>query len=161
MARDLPRFPYKSILIVCSVNTARSPMVEGFLNDLFIKNNLKVNVRSGGIASNARDGMLISLDARLVMREEGIILPEDSLSLDLKKSPETINEADLILTLTTEHRELVKDYVFNKDTVIMTLKEFAGECGDIKDPSMQGVEGFREVRDEIKECLLKGLNKFR
>jgi protein-tyrosine-phosphatase len=136
-------------------------MVEGFLNDIFIKNNLKVNVRSGGIASNARNGMLISLDARLVMQEEGIILPKDSLSLDLKKNPKAINEADLILTLTSEHKGLIADYVSNKDTVIMTLKEFAGECGDIEDPSMKGVKGFREVRDEIKECLLKALNKFR
>ena len=81
------KFPYKSILVVCSVNTARSPMVEGFLKDFFLKNNLNVNVKSGGISSHARDGMLISMDASLAMKEIGIILPPTFLptfAFDLK-----------------------------------------------------------------------------
>ncbi len=62
------KFPYKSILIVCSVNTARSPMVEGFLKDFFLKNDLNIMVKSGGISSHARDGMLISMDAKLAIK---------------------------------------------------------------------------------------------
>ena len=67
------KFPYSKVLIACSVNTARSPMAEGFLRDFFSRNDMDVYVYSGGIASNARDGMLISLDAKLVMEEKGII----------------------------------------------------------------------------------------
>jgi hypothetical protein len=37
----------------------------------------RVRIRSGGIANYARDGMLPSLDARLVLREDGIHLGED------------------------------------------------------------------------------------
>ncbi|TXT66540.1 MAG: Low molecular weight protein-tyrosine-phosphatase YwlE [Promethearchaeota archaeon] len=156
-------FPYQSILVVCSVNTARSPIVEGYLIELFTSLGLDVEVHSGGVASNARDGMLISLDAKLVMKEEGIDLPETSTSIDLKKHQEYLGNADLILTLTEQHKKSIFQLngakrIFNGN--IFTLKEFAGEKGDIKDPSMKGVEGFRKARDEIKDCLVKGLKKW-
>ncbi len=153
-------FPYKSVLIVCSVNTARSCMAEGFLLNCFSINNLSIEVRSGGIASNARDGMLISIDAKDAMKEIGINLSDTSESIDLKKHRELIERADLILTLTEKHKEEIMrfDEVINKP--VLTLKEFAGEAGDIADPSMKMLEGFRSARDEIIECLTKGLRKY-
>ena len=154
------KFPYKSILVVCSVNTARSPMVEGFLKDFILKNNLDVTVKSGGISSHARDGMLISMDANLAMKEIGIVLPEDSLSKDLKKYPELIEEADLILTLTETHKKEIHAFYDINSKEILTLREFAGEIGDIADPSMKELEGFRKARNEIYDCLKKGLQKY-
>ncbi len=153
----LKDFPYSKILVACSVNTARSPMTQGFLKDFFTRNNMNVEVYSGGISSNARDGMLISLDAKLVMKEIGIDLPEDSLSIDLKKRPELIEKANLILTLTEKHKKEIIEFINLNNKKIYTLREFAGENGDIEDPSMKGVEGFRKARDEIKRCLDKGL----
>jgi protein-tyrosine-phosphatase len=153
-------FPYKNILICCSVNTARSPMAEGFLKDFFLKVGLNVKVSSGGIASNARDGMLISMDAKLAMDEVGIKLSEKSLSFDLKKHPELVEKADLILTLTNKHKEEIKGF-FNIDSKeILTIKEFAGEQGDIEDPSMKELVGFRIARNEIIKYLMIGLKKF-
>lgn len=153
-------FPYKSILIACSVNTARSPMAEGFLKDFFSKNEFKVEVCSGGISSNARDGMLISMDAKLAMKEIGIKLSDTSLSIDLKKRPELIQKADLILTLTEQHKKEIFKINEAKDKEVYTLKEFAGGSGDIMDPSMKEIEGFRIARNEIKDCLEKALKKF-
>ena len=155
------KFPYKSILVVCSVNTARSPMVVGFLKDFFRKKNLNIKVRSGGISSHARDGMLISMDANLAMKEIGIILPEDYLSMDLKKHPELIDDVDLILTLTNKHKKELHAFYDINSKDILTLKEFAGEKGDIADPSMKELEGFRVARNEIYDCLVKGLKKFK
>ena len=153
------KFPYQSILIVCSVNTARSRMAEGFLRDFFTKLNLDTKVNSGGISSNARDGMTISMDAKLVMKDVGIKLSDNAISTDLKKHHDYVKEADLILTLTTKHKEEIQDF-FNIDSKdILTIKEFAGESGDIEDPSMKE-ELFRKVRDEIINCLMKGLNKY-
>ncbi|MFW9951368.1 MAG: low molecular weight protein arginine phosphatase [Candidatus Thorarchaeota archaeon] len=153
-------FPYSKILIACSVNTARSPMAQGFLNDFFAYNNMNVEVYSGGISSNARDGMLISLDAKLVMKEIGIYLSEESLSIDLKKRPELIKQADLILTLTKKHKEEILEFISSDRNNIFTLREFAGEKGDIEDPSMKGIEGFRKARDEIKYCIDQGMKRF-
>ncbi len=153
-------FPYSKILIACSVNTARSPMAQGFLNDFFAYNHMNVEVYSGGISSNARDGMLISLDAKLVMKEIGICLSEDSLSIDLKKKPELIKQADLILTLTEKHKEEIFEFISSDGNNIFTLREFAGEKGDIEDPSMKGIEGFRKARDEIRYCIDQGMKRF-
>jgi len=154
------RFPYTKILIVCSVNTARSPMSEGFLRDFFSSNSMDVSVSSGGIASNARDGMLISLDAKLVMKEIGILLSDDSLSVDLKKHPELVQEADLILALTEKHKEDIYDHFKLENKAILTLREFAGKTGDIEDPSMKGFEGFRKARNEIINCIVEGMKRF-
>jgi protein-tyrosine-phosphatase len=153
-------FPYKSILVVCSVNTARSCMAEGFLKDCCLKNNLDFKVYSGGIASNARDGMLISLDAKLAMKEIGIILSDTSKSVDLKRHRELIKNADLILTLTEKHKEDIMKYEEVDNKEVFTVKEFGCKFGDIEDPSMKGIEGFRIARDEIKECLMRGLQKY-
>ena len=153
-------FPYTKILVVCSVNTARSRMSEGFLRDFFSRNGMNVSVSSGGIASNARDGMLISLDAKLVMKEIDIALSDESLSVDLKKHPELIQEVDLILVLTEKHKEEIYDHFKFENGDIYTLREFAGKTGDIEDPSMKGVEGFRKARDEIIICIVEGMKKY-
>ena len=87
------KFPYKSILIACSVNTARSRMVEGYLKHFFAKKNQDIEVYSCGVASNARDGMLISMDAKLAMKEIGIELSDEALSKDLKKHRSAISRA--------------------------------------------------------------------
>jgi protein-tyrosine-phosphatase len=152
-------FPYKSVLVVCSVNTARSPMAVGYLKYFFDKNKIEASVNSGGISSHARDGMLISLDAKLAMEEEGISLPDKYVSIDLKKHTELINNADLILTLTSKHKNEILQYINGSQKDVFTLSEFAGELGDIADPSMKGLEGFRQARDQIKSFLLKGIIK--
>jgi protein-tyrosine-phosphatase len=137
-------------------------MAEGYLQKFCDDNELDVEIISGGISSHARDGMLISMDAKFAMREEDIHLSETALSVDLKKKEHRhrIEKADLILTLTEQHKEEIKKFVNNNHKEIYTLKEFAGECGDIEDPSMKGIEGFRIARDKIKECLDKGLQKY-
>lgn len=156
----IEQFPYRAILIVCSVNTARSRMAEGYLNHIFNTLGLDVEIYSAGVASNARDGMLISLDAQLVMKEEGIELSSNSKSIDLKRHSKLLNKVDLILTLTTKHKTQVLDLNGELKPDIFTLREFAGKKGDIKDPSMKGTTGFRRARDEIKECIIKGLKQW-
>lgn len=155
----LNNFPYKSVLIVCSVNTARSPMAVGYLKHWFDINNINTKVHSGGISSHARDGMLISMDAKLAMKEEGITLQDDYVSIDLKKHPELIRKADLILTLTEKHKKEICRYLDGLNIPIFTISEFAGEEGDVEDPSMKDLEGFRKARDEIKNYLIGGIIK--
>ncbi|MFW9939974.1 MAG: hypothetical protein ACFFBC_01800 [Promethearchaeota archaeon] len=155
----LKKFPYKSILVVCSVNTARSRIAEGFLTNFFKKHNVDIEVNSGGISSHARDGMLISMDAKLVMEEIGIKLSDTSMSIDLKKRPELIKKADLILTLTEKHKKEIHELFDVDHKEIYTIKEFGGKSGDIIDPSMKE-EIFQIVRDEIIECLTEGLKKY-
>ncbi len=120
----------------------------------------RVLVRSGGIANHARDGMIPSLDARIVLREDGIDLAEDTMtSTDLRRHRDLIAGAHLILTMTAQQKDMLGTYEEARGRPVFTLKEFAGEEGDIGDPFDQGEERYRACRDEIKRCLAKGVDR--
>jgi protein-tyrosine-phosphatase len=152
----------KTVLIVCHANTARSIIAQVLLERMLAERGAShgIRIRSGGIANYARDGMLPSLDARLVLREDGIELGEDGLvSTDLKRHRHLMAEADLILTMTAAQKELVGVYAEAGGRPLFTLREFAGEDGDIADPATQGEDVFRACRDEIKRCLDLALDR--
>ena len=113
-----------AVLVVCHANTARSVMAEALLRRMLAERDLgeRVRVDSAGIANWARDGMLPSLDARLV-------------------------------------REEVSELAEGAGKSIFTLREFAGEQGDIADPASQGEETFRACRDEIRRCLERSIDR--
>jgi protein-tyrosine-phosphatase len=118
-----------------------------------------IDIRSGGIAIYARDGMIPSLDARLVLRELDIYVSEsDFASTDLKRHRYLIEQANVILTMTHEQKQMLDAYPEATGKRIFTLREFAGEEGDIDDPAMQGEEAFRARMDEIKRCLEKSFD---
>jgi len=146
----------RTVLFVCQANTARSVMAHALLERMLEARAVggSVRVRSGGIASYARDGMLVSLDARLALREEGIYLAEDAfVSTDLKEHRELIAEADLVFTMTVRQKEVLAAFPETAGKSVFTLREFIGEEGDIGDPAGQGEDTFRACRDEIKRCL--------
>jgi len=117
------------------------------------------NVRSGGIAIYARDGMLASLDARLVLRELDIYIGDgEFVSTDLKRHRHLIEQAHLILTMTNEQKQMLDAYPEVAGKRVFTLREFAGEDGDIDDPAMQGEEAFRARMEEIQRCLEKSFD---
>ena len=152
----------KNVLLVCHANTCRSVMAHVLLEQMLDERHARerVLVRSGGIANHARDGMIPSLDARIVLREDGIHLAEDTMSsTDLRRHRELIAEAHLILTMTTQQKEMLGTYEEAQGQAIFTLKEFVGESGDIGDPFDQGEEKYRACRDEIKRCLTKGVDR--
>ena len=98
--------PVKTVLIVCHANTARSVMAHMMLERMLAERGVgNVRVRSGGVANYARDGMLPSLDARLVLREIGIALHENAFaSVDLRAHRDLVESADVILTMTDQQR---------------------------------------------------------
>jgi protein-tyrosine-phosphatase len=103
--------------------------------------------------------MLASLDARLVLREVGIHLAEDAMtSTDLKRHLDLLEEAAVVVTMTADQKQVVADLGAGSRPVL-TLRELAGEDGDIGDPVGQGEEVYRACRDEIARCLHKGLER--
>jgi protein-tyrosine-phosphatase len=152
--------PVYNVLIVCHANTSRSVMAHALLEKMLAERGVNhLNVRSGGIAIYARDRMLASLDARLVLREVGIHLQSDEfVSTDLKRHRHLIEQAHLILTMTNEQKQMLDAYPEATGKRALTLREFAGEDGDIDDPAMQGEEAFRARLEEIKRCLEKSFD---
>jgi protein-tyrosine-phosphatase len=120
----------------------------------------QVRVRSGGVAAHARDGMIASLDARLVLREVGIHLAEDAFqSTDLRRHREVVAEADLVLTMTEAQKPLVAALGVASGRPLFTLREFAGEPGDIDDPYGGDDHGYRHARDVIRRCLERSFER--
>jgi len=114
----------------------------------------EIKVDSAGIAPRARDGSDITLDVKWLLKEEGIPV-ENFRSQDLKRHQELLVEADLVLTMSQEQKERVRQLPEANGKGIYTLKEFVGEAGDIADPFSGGDEAYAPCRDEIKRCLQK------
>jgi protein-tyrosine-phosphatase len=150
----------RRILIVCHANTSRSIIAEAVLLRLLRDRGVDecVEVRSGGIAPFARDGSLPSMDARLVLEDVGLSLPPAAAATDLKRHPELFEEADVILAMTEEQREMLGGFPAANGTPVVLLRELDGGGGDIDDPAMQDLDVFEQCRDEIMRCLDRGLN---
>jgi protein-tyrosine-phosphatase len=80
-------------------------------------------------------------------------------STDLKRHRELVAAADLIVTMTRQQKAMVVALAEAQGRPIFTLRELAGEDGDIDDPAMQGEDVFRACRDEIKRCLGRALDR--
>jgi protein-tyrosine phosphatase len=152
----------RKILIICHANTSRSVIAEALLKRMVRERGLddRVAIASGGIAPFARDGALVSLDARLVLRDEGIHLPADSVATDLKTNRHLIAEADLILAMTDEQiRMLQAGFPEAAGKAVYTLRAFAGTDGDIEDPAGRDEAFFAACCSEIKACLERAIER--
>ncbi len=149
----------RRVLIVCHANTSRSIIAEAVLLRLLRERGLDdaFEVSSGGIAPFARDGSLVSLDAKLVLREIGIADPPKPGATDLKRNRHLLADADVILVMTEEQRRMLAGFPEAAGKRVLTLRELAGDVGDIDDPSMQDEDVFRRCREEIASCLERGL----
>jgi len=148
--------PGATVLFVCHANTCRSVMAHVFLERMLADGAPapSIRVRSGGIGNSARDGMIPSLDTRLILKEIGVLLAEDAMaSTDLRRHHHLLGEADLILTMTEEQKRAVAGHASAAGRAVFTLREFAGDTGDIDDPFGQSDDRYRFARDEIRRCL--------
>jgi protein-tyrosine-phosphatase len=137
-------------------------MAHALLERMLAERGLDASIRvtSGGIGPHARDGMIASLDARIVLREEGIHLAEDTIvSTDLKAHRDVLAGADVIVTMTAEQKRLVGEHPEAADRPTFTLGELAGDGADIRDPVGQDEARYRFTRDEIKRRLEGSLER--
>jgi len=150
-------YPYRHVLFVCHANTSRSVMAEHLLVRLLSDHAVPpdaVLVTSGGIAPYARDGSLVSLDTRLVLRDVDIHLEPDAVARDLKRGHRhLLEQADLILAMTQEQVDMVRAQAGDLATPVETLRDFAGLGGDIPDPAGQDEDVFVATRNRVAHAL--------
>lgn len=114
------RSPVKRILLVCTGNTCRSPMAEALFRRMAEKKGVPVEVASAGVAALA--GQPMSKHAADVLKDRGI-------PVGTFRSKEVdaglVSWADLILTMTAQHKRRLLELYPQAVDKTYALKEFA------------------------------------
>lgn len=156
---DLPD-ARRRILIVCHANVARSIIAEALLKKMLVERGRHdIVVSSGGIAPYARDTSLVSMDARLVLRDDAIEISPEATACDLKRHRDRLLEADLIVTMTSEQKRMLADFPEAHGKTVLTLHEAAGEIADVEDPAGRDEDFYKTCRDQIRRCLEKAFDR--
>lgn len=142
---------YDKILFVCTGNTCRSPMAEVIFRNLSY--DMGIEAFSRGIVvlfpepSNPK--------AELVLKNHDLNL-EEHMSVQLTK--DDINDKTLVLTMTENQRIKILEE-FGELEQIYTIKEFAGEEGDVVDPYGGDLMDYENCFGELSRLIKKTVVK--
>ena len=140
-----------NVYFICTGNTCRSPMAEAIFQS---ENKEGMYVRSAGIYA-MEDGD-ISMNTKQVIQEAGI----DYTHFSRPISEDDVRWADLVLTMTSAHKQMVMQaYPFAADK-IFTLKEYVRPYGshDVSDPFGGDIHMYRQTFSELAS-LMKDLHE--
>lgn len=140
-----------TILFVCTGNTCRSPMAEGFcretLKDVFSAEGSALPFRVLSAGTSAAEGQRADPMAVEAMKEMRIDVNEHRTRA---LSPALLDAADWIFTMTWAHREsILKIMPATRDRVWL----LSSRSEDIPDPVSKSIDRYRQVRDRIAHCM--------
>lgn len=136
------KFPRKRILVVCTGNSCRSPMAEGWLKDQVRRKGLsdQIEIFSCGVA--ARTGAGATSEAIYVMKNNEVDISEHKASLCSKKD---VLDADLIIAMSPQHSQFIYGMVPSAKDKIKTF--------DIEDPIGMSMQVYQQVAGKIEQKL--------
>ncbi len=139
------------ILFVCSGNTCRSPMCEGYFRRL-CNSAGRDDIAVGSAGTYAYDGDSLSKQAAAVMQKHGIALAG---FLSSRLTADLLNAADLIIAMTTAHRAHVGEMLPEALNKTYLLRDFSSrdKGRNVKDPFGGDNEMYSICFEEMKEAL--------
>ncbi|SDZ41557.1 low molecular weight protein arginine phosphatase [Bacillus sp. 166amftsu] len=141
----------KRVLFVCTGNTCRSPMAEALLRHY---GEGKFEAKSAGVFANP--GSDASLYAKDALAEKGVKIAHASQQI----TEELLEWADMVLTMTESHKQLVLGYYPNAGEKVHTLYKFVeGTSKDISDPFGGSLSIYQSTLVEMEELIQTLLEK--
>lgn len=142
---------FQKLIFVCTGNTCRSPMAEAIFR----------NLEKVGDRKAVSRGLVVLFSEPLNPKAE-IVLKKHDLELNghvsrgLKAAD--IDNHTIILTMTAgQKKKVIELYPEAKD--VYTIKEFAGEIGDVVDPYGGTLMDYEECYIELGRLVKKTLYK--
>ena len=132
----------KHILVVCTGNTCRSPMAEGWLRFELHRLGLDKTVEVSSCGVFARKGVPASFESDVVMKNEAIDISRHK-SKPLTR--ELIDSVTHIIVMSEEHRQAILDLYPETVDRIRVL--------GIEDPIGQDLQIYKDCFDAIKDRL--------
>lgn len=139
----LGKFTRKRILIVCTGNTCRSPMAEGWLHSELARKGLNEQIEISSCGICARDGGNAAMESILALKNDEITFEGFKTRLCRR---EDVLTADLILAMSEEHQKFISELCPPvKDRIIVL---------NVADPVGMSYEFYERSYRSIKEKLI-------
>ena len=137
------------IVVVCTGNICRSPMAEQMLTQKAAKAKLPISVSSAGVMAMTGDPMTPQSAEAMTLRG---YTADKHVSQDV--TPKMLEEADLVLTATLEHRSELARMLPKASKYSFTIDEFARLTSFLSaDPEFQ--DEFKKKPKETREQYIR------
>ncbi len=144
------------IMFVCTGNLCRSPMAAGLLRHRLSSEGLGETYEVSSTGVWAVDDHPASATAISVMAERGIDL-SDHIARTIRATD--VAEADLILAMSREHEQMIRNTWPQYSWKVHRLSEMAGKRKDVRDPYGGSIEEYRVCADTLTEYIEQGLER--
>ncbi len=145
-----------SLLVICTANICRSPMVEVLLRRKLAQESVPGEWAVSSAGTWASDGIPASENGVLVMQEQGL---DTSGHRSRVVTASLLAEADLILTMTAGHAESLRAEFPGEREKVYLFAEMAGRPYDIRDPYGRSVAEYRHTAQELADLTERGWAK--
>ena len=148
-----PGDPVKHLLIICTANICRSPMVEGLISDHLQREGLdqRVTVSSAGIFG--MKGESASSSGVELLATRGIDISDH---VARQVNGQMLDRANLILVMEEGHRSAIFARAPQHLYKVLLFSELINEHGDLSDPYRQGREAYERALARMDVILGEG-----